>query len=277
MSRIISLLTDFGTADGYVGEMKGVLLSLAPDTLLVDVAHDVQAGDIAAGCYVLGRVWRSFPKGTVHLAVVDPGVGSARRALAAEAGGQYFVAPDNGLLSDVFAAVDPWGGGNQAGGAKAAHGAAAGSSGAAPLRAVSLAVPATASRTFHGRDVFAPAAARLAGGAPLLDLGAPLSDPVRLKPATLTVEGSDLVGEVIHVDRFGTLITNLPKDRVARAATVKVAGRGFQLGATFADVPPGEPVAFAGSGGTVEIAVRDGRADVVLGVSRGGGVRATAR
>jgi len=251
MSRIITLLTDFGTADGYVGEVKGILVSLAPGTLLVDVAHDIQAGDVVAGCYVLGRVWRSFPKGTVHLAVVDPGVGSARRALAAEVGGQYFVAPDNGLLSDVLAAATP--------------------------RCVSLAVPSAASRTFHGRDVFAPAAARLAGGAPLLDLGAPLSDPVRLPPPVLTVEGSDLVGEVIHVDRFGTLITNLSRERVARAATVKIAGRGFPLGATFADVPPGEPVAFVGSGGTVEIAVREGRADVVLGVARGGGVRATAR
>ncbi len=250
MSRIITLLTDFGTADGYVGEVKGILLSLAPGTLLVDVAHDLPAGDVVAGCYVLGRVWRTFPKGTVHLAVVDPGVGSARRALAAEVGGQYFVAPDNGLLSDVFAA--------------------------APARTVSLAVPSGASRTFHGRDVFAPAAARLAGGTPLVDLGARCSDPVRLTPAVLKVEGSDLVGEVIHVDRFGTLITNLPKDRVARAATVKIAGRGFQLGATFADVPPAEPVAFIGSGGTVEIAVRDGRADVVLGESRGTEVRATA-
>ena len=251
MSRIITLLTDFGTADGYVGEVKGTLLSLAPGTTLVDVAHDLPAGDVVAGCFVLGRMWRTFPEGTVHLAVVDPGVGSARRALAAEAGGQFFVAPDNGLLSDVLAA--------------------------APGRVVSLAVPAGASRTFHGRDVFAPAAARLAGGASLRDLGTPLADPVRLEPAALVVEGSDLVGEVIHVDRFGTLITNLPGDRVAAAATVKAAGRGFPLGATFADVPPAEPVAFVGSGGTVEIAVRDGRADVVLGLSRGTEVRATAR
>jgi len=251
MSRIITLLTDFGTADGYVGEVKGTLLTLAPGALLVDVAHDLPAGDVAAGCHVLGRVWRTFPEGTVHLAVVDPGVGSARRALAVEAGGHLFVAPDNGLLSDVLAAT--------------------------PARVVSLTVPAGASRTFHGRDVFAPVAARLAGGAPLQDLGTPLSDPLRLEPAMLTVEGSDVVGAVIHVDRFGTLITNIPNDRVAPAATVKVAGRGFPLGATFADVPPAEPVAFVGSGGTVEIAVRDGRADVVLGVSRGTEVRATAR
>jgi hypothetical protein len=251
MSRIITLLTDFGTADGYVGEMKGKLSSLAPGAMLMDIAHDVPAGDVAAGCYALGRVWRTFPAGTVHLAVVDPGVGSARRALAAEAGGQFFVAPDNGLLSDVFAA--------------------------AAAVTVHLPVPQGASRTFHGRDVFAPVAARLAGGARLAELGEAIADPVRLKPPVLEVEGSDLVGEVIHVDRFGTLISNLPLERVARAATVKLGGRGFQLGATFADVPPGEPVAFIGSGGTVEIAVRDGRADVVLGFSRGTEIRATAR
>jgi S-adenosylmethionine hydrolase len=251
MSRIITLLTDFGTADGYVGEMKGRLSSLAPGATLMDIAHDVPAGDVAAGCHALGRVWRTFPAGTVHLAVVDPGVGSARRALAVEAGGQFFVAPDNGLLSDVFAA--------------------------AAAVTVHLPIPQGASRTFHGRDVFAPVAARLATGASLAELGEAITDPVRLKPPVLEVEGTDLVGEVLHVDRFGTLITNLPLERVARAATVKLGGRGFQLGATFADVPPGEPVAFIGSGGTVEIAVRDGRADVVLGLSRGTEVRATAR
>jgi len=251
MSRIITLLTDFGTADGYVGEVKGRLSSLAPGVTLLDIAHDVPAGDIGAGCHALGRVWRTFPAGTVHLAVVDPGVGSARRALAAEADGQFFVAPDNGLLSDVFAG--------------------------ATARMVHLPIPVGASRTFQGRDVFAPVAARLATGAALAELGAAITDPVRLKPPVLMVEGSDLVGEVIHVDRFGTLITNLPLEQVARAATVKLGGRGFQLGATFADVPPGEPVAFVGSGGTVEIAVRDGRADVVLGLSRGTEVRATAR
>ncbi len=249
MSRMITLLTDFGTADGYVGEMKGTLLSLAPGATLVDVAHDIAAGDVAAGSYVLGRVWRSYPQGTVHLAVVDPGVGSQRRALAAEAGGHFFVAPDNGLLSAVFSA--------------------------AKVRAVSLAVPAGASRTFHGRDVFAPAAARLVGGADLEGLGSAVADPVRLPAPLLTVEAGDLVGEVIHVDRFGTLVTNLPREHVAKEGRVRVAGHDLPLKATFADVPQGEPVAFVGSGGTVEIAVRDGRADVVMGVSRGTEVKAT--
>ena len=251
MSRIVTLLTDFGTGDGYVGEVKGALLTLAPGATLVDIAHDVPAGDVAAACYVLGRVWRRFPALTVHLAVVDPGVGSARRAVAAEAGGHFFVAPDNGLLTSVLAAE--------------------------AARVVQLPIPAEASRTFHGRDVFAPAAARLAGGAALRDLGAAVSDPVRLPAPLLKVEAGDLVGEVIHVDRFGTLVTNLPREHVAPDGRVRVAGRDLPLKATFADVRQREPVAFVGSGGTLEIAVRDGRADVVLGLSRGTEIRATAR
>jgi len=138
-------------------------------------------------------------------------------------------------------------------------------------------VPAGASRTFHGRDVFAPAAARLAAGAALHDLGPSLSDPVRLPAPLLRVEGGDLLGEVIHVDRFGTLVTNLPREHVAAGGRVRAASHDLPLKATFADVPPGEPVAFVGSGGTLEIAVRDGRADVVLGLSRGVEIRATAR
>jgi S-adenosylmethionine hydrolase len=251
MSRLVTLLTDYGTADGYAGEVKGKLLSLAPEAAVVDIAHDVPPGDIAAGCYVLGRVWRSFPRGTVHLAVVDPGVGTERRALAAEAGGHCFVAPDNGLLSDVFAA--------------------------AGARVVTLPAPAGTSRTFHGRDVFAPAAARLVRGAALAELGSEISDPVRLAPHRLATEGADLVGEVVHVDRFGTLVTNLPAEQVSPAASVRVGGYDLSLRRTFADVPPGHPVAFIGSGGTVEVAVRDGVAAAVLGVSRGAEVRATAR
>ena len=251
MSRIVTLLTDFGTADGYVGEVKGALLSRAPGIMVVDIAHDIPAGDVAAGRYVLGRVWRTFPRGTVHLAVVDPGVGSARRALAAEVGGHLFAAPDNGLLSDVFAAATP--------------------------RCVTLAVPTAASRTFHGRDIFAPAAARLASGAPLLDLGAAFNDPVRLPGPLLKVEGDELVGEVIHVDRFGTLVTNLPREHVAPGGRVRFGEHELALQATFADVAPGEQVAFIGSGGTIEIAVRDGRADAVMRLSRGTEVRASAR
>ncbi len=247
VSRIVTLLTDFGTTDSYVGELKGMLLSLAPEAVLVDVSHDIAPGDVAAASFVLGRAWRTFPAGTVHLAVVDPGVGTRRRALAADIAGHRFVAPDNGLLSDVFAA---------------AH-----------ADIVSLPVPDTASPTFHGRDVFAPAAARLARGAALAELGAPVSDLVHLPPKRLRTEGADVIGQVVHVDRFGTLVTNLPASAVLPGAAVRLGRHTVVVRATFGDVPPGDAVAFVGSGGTLEVAVRDGRAEAVLDVGRGAEVR----
>jgi S-adenosylmethionine hydrolase len=248
---IITLLTDFGTADGYVAEVKGALLRRVPEAVLVDVAHDLAPGDVVAAAYVLGRTWRAFPDGTVHLAVVDPGVGTPRRALAGEAGGHRFVAPDNGLLTPVLEGR------------------------AADLVAVE--VPAGASATFHGRDVFAPAAARLAIDEPLAALGPTVVDPVLLPHALLERRGGDLLGTVVHVDRFGTLITNLPGARLAAVALVRLGAYDLELRKTFADVAHGDPVAYVGSGGTVEIAVRDARADAALGLMRGAEVRATAR
>lgn len=248
---IVTLLTDFGAADGYVAEMKGAVLRLAPGATLVDVTHEIPLGDVAAAAYVLGRTWRAFPEGTVHLVVVDPGVGTARRAIAAEAGGHRFVGPDNGVLSRVL----------EAGG----------------VRVVALRVGATASPTFHGRDVFAPAAAWLLAGEPVTSFGTEVKDPVLLPPPRLERCGDELIGEVVHVDRFGTLVTSVPGSDVSVGATVRVAGHDVPLGRTFADVAPGALVAFVGSGGTVEVAVRDGRAEEVLGVERGAEVRMSAR
>jgi S-adenosylmethionine hydrolase len=248
---IITLLTDFGTTDGYVGELKGALLRQVPAAMLVDVAHDLAPGDVATAAFVLGRTWQAFPAGTVHLAVVDPGVGTARRALAGAVAGHRFVAPDNGLLTSVL------------------EGRA--------CELVAVEVPAGASPTFHGRDVFAPAAARLAGGQPLGTLGPAVVGPVLLPSVPLEHRGGDLLGAVIHVDRFGTLITNLPGARLARDALVRIGVFDLELRRTFADVGPGDPVAFVGSGGMVEIAVRDARADAALGLTRGAQVRATAR
>jgi len=248
--RAITLLTDFGTADGYIAEVKGTLLSRAPDVMLVDLTHDVPPGDIAEAAYCIGRAWRRFPPGTVHLCVVDPGVGTERRALAITAAGQFFVGPDNGLFTDIVSAKQS--------------------------AAVSLPMISGAAPTFHGRDVFAPAAAALAGGAELSSLGPPATDLVKLPQTRPQRRGEFLVGEVIHVDRFGTLVSNLPSAKIAPGATVRLGVYDLPLRTTFADVPPGDPVAFAGSGGTIEIAVRNGRADVVLGAGRGVEVRATA-
>lgn len=247
MSSLITLLTDFGTADSYVGEVKGVILTAVPDATLVDVTHQVPPGDVRAGQYLFSRTWRRFPAGTVHLVVVDPGVGTSRRALAAEAAGHLFVAPDNGLLTSL------------------------------PPDAtfVSLPVPPSAAATFQARDVFAPAAARLAMGVSLDDLGDRVTDARRAPLPEPRVDGVALLGEVVYVDRFGTLVTNIPAEDVD--AGVRIVVEGNDVGAlrrTFGDAEPGQLVAFAGSGGAVEVAVRGGSAARLLGVGVGAEVRA---
>lgn len=240
----VTLLTDFGTADGYVGEMKGVLLANAPDAQLVDVAHDLPPHDVEAARLAVARYWRRFPPGTVHLVVVDPGVGSERRAIAVASHDRLLVGPDNGVLSPALLLPG--------------------------ARAVSLAVPAGASATFHGRDVFAPAAARLAAGEPLDALGDPCDAPlVRRTPEAHRRPDGAIQGEVISVDRFGNLVTNL----IARgAARVELRGHALPLLRTYADAPPDTLLALVGSSGLVEIALRDGSAAARLGVARGEGV-----
>jgi S-adenosylmethionine hydrolase len=243
---IITLLTDFGLADSYVAEVKGVLLSRAPSAVLVDITHHVPPGDVRAGQYLLARAWHRFPAGTVHLAVVDPGVGTARRALAAEAAGHRFVAPDNGLLSFLQRP-----------------------------RFVGLPVPVDAAPTFHGRDVFAPAAAALASGRRLEDLGSPITDPYISPLPSPRHDGTALMGEVVYLDHFGTLVSNISGGDVEPGVRIRVAGTDVgALRRTFGDVERGALVAFVGSGGTVEVAVRDGSAARLLGVGVGAEVRA---
>ncbi len=247
MATLITLLTDFGSADSYVGELKGVLLSQVHGVVLADITHQVPPGDVRAAQYVLSRVWRRFPQGTVHLAVVDPGVGTERRALAAQTGGHFFVAPDNGLLSFLPAG--------------------------APF--ASLPIPPGAAPTFHARDVFAPAAGQLALGASLSHLGHPVSDVYRAPLPAPRHDGAAVVGEVIYVDRFGTLISNIAGEAVEPGVRIKVGSVEIgTLSRTFGDVPRGVLLAFVGSGGTVEIAVRDGSAARLLGVGVGAEVRA---
>jgi S-adenosyl-L-methionine hydrolase (adenosine-forming) len=244
---IITLLTDFGTTDSYVAEVKGVLLSRAPATTLVDITHDVPPGNVRAGQYLLSRAWPRFPAGTVHLVVVDPGVGTDRRALAAQAGGHRFVGPDNGLFTSL----------------------------PDDARFVALPILRDASPTFHARDVFAPAAARLAAGARLDELGTPVSDLVRAIVSSPRVSETAVLGEVVYVDRFGTLISNIPRDLIRPGAAIRVADTSVgPLRRTFGDVATGKMVAFFGSGGMVEIAVRDGSAAAILKVGVGAVVSA---
>lgn len=241
MRPIITLLTDFGTADGYVAELKGVLLSNAPDASIVDLSHDVPPQDVETARLAVARYWRRFPAGTVHVIVVDPGVGSDRAALAVSSDDRFLVGPDNGVLSPSLLA--------------------------AGSRAVSLPVPANASSTFHGRDVFAPAAASLALGTPIDDLGPPSLDPmIRRTPEARRGEDGSVIGEVIAIDRFGNAISNLVAPRGGR---IEVGGRTMQIMRTYADAPVGDLIAVIGSSGFVEVAQRDGNAARALEIMRG--------
>jgi len=239
---LVTLMTDFGTRDGYVAEMKGVLLDRAPGVALVDITHDIPPHDVDAARLALERYWQRFPGGTVHVVVVDPGVGTARRALAVASAGRYLVGPDNGALSPALALDD--------------------------ATAVALLVANDASPTFHGRDVFAPAAAALATGCPLASLGEPCLDPVVVNvPEPVAGSGGRFEGEVVTVDHFGNAVTNLSAPD--GDAIVEFAGHRLPLRRTYADVERGEVVALVGSSGRVEIAVREGSAAAALGIARG--------
>lgn len=243
-TRIVTLLTDFGTRDGYVAALKGVIWSLAPGVRVVDAAHEVPPQDIRSGAWVLRQYAHLYPPGTIHLAVVDPGVGTARRALAVEADGFTFLAPDNGLLWWALQA-------------------------SREIRVGALRAdvhrPGLPSPTFHGRDIFAHAAGLLASGAPWSVLAEPCEPAVRAVWSMPRREGPRLTGEVIHVDRFGNLVTNITtvhlEQSVARALEFATGGlRVKGLSSTYGDVAAGQPVAYLGSDGHLEIAINQGSA-----------------
>ncbi len=248
---IITLITDFGLADGYVGIMKGVILRIAPEARLVDLSHEVPAQDIRHAREVLARAIPYFPDGTVHLAVVDPGVGSARRVLIVAARGSFFVGPDNGLFSDPLA--DP--------GARIY---------AADRPEFWLPEP---SHTFHGRDIFAPLAAHLARGRQPEELGTFAGAPVRLPQESAPRRRPDgsLGGQVVYVDRFGNLITDIPGSCLAgRGWTCLIAGQTIAgLSDTYSEAERGALLALVSSAGTLEIAVREGSAATRLGAGAG--------
>jgi hypothetical protein len=255
---IVTFTTDFGVGDGYAGAMKGVVLSLAPTAQLVDITHGVPPMDVAAGAAALAQAAPLFPPGTIHVAVVDPGVGGERADLLIEAGGSLFIGPDNGVLSLA----------------------------ARPPRRVyriesSMFRRDPVSPTFHGRDVFAPTAGRLAAGARAADAGPAIDSIVELSAPPLHKQGGVVEGQVIHVDSFGNLITSLPAELFAGPTDVQVEVEGSEgrfrpvFGRTFSDVTSGGLIAYIGSGGQLEIARRDGSAAARLGGGRGTAVRVT--
>ncbi len=246
----VTLLTDFGTKDCFVGVMKGVLASIAPGTTVIDLCHEVPPqGIVEAGC-LLASAYAYFPPGTIHVAVVDPGVGTDRAVLAIEAKGFRFLVPDNGLIVPTLV------------GPEEADSIVRVENAACFLKPVS--------RTFHGRDIFAPAAAHLARGAPLASLGPAVREFDRgsfpaVMRAALPDGGELLAGEVVHVDRFGNLITNIRGVERERVSSLACAGREVAgLQGTFADVSEGALLAFIGSSGFLEVAVRGGSAAAQL-------------
>lgn len=250
---VVALLTDFGMRDHYVGTMKGVVLSVCPHATLVDITHHIPAHDVLAGALELAAAYRYFPPGTVFLAVVDPGVGTERRAIAAAVGGYHFVGPDNGLLS--LAVADATVGG---------------AASIVELRERKYARP-TISHTFEGRDRFAPAAGWLAQGVELHALGPPVLDATNLTLPVATTAADVIEGQVMRIDRFGNLITNIDARMLpgADAVRVTIASREIAgISRTYADVRDGELCALLGSTGHLEIAVRGGSAAHALSARR---------
>jgi len=250
---IVTLLSDFGTDDAYVGIMKGVILSIAPAARLVDLTHAVPPQDVVAGALLLRSAVDYFPIGTVHLAVVDPGVGSTRKPVAVVTNRGLLVGPDNGLLYPAASAM--------------------GLREARRLEREELFLQPV-SRTFHGRDVFAPAAAHLAAGTRAESLGPILAElqPLALSPPL--VRDGMISGEVIHVDHFGNLITSVPATLLTQVGpaplVVHPESRGdLPLLGSYSDVDEGAPLALVGSWGQIEIAVRNGHAARELGIGVG--------
>ena len=254
---VIAFLTDFGTRDHYAGTMKGVALGICPEATLVDITHDLPPHDVLTGALELAACYRYFPAGTIFLVVVDPGVGSTRRGLAVETGEYRFVAPDNGVLTAVLDEV-------------------------APKRIVELTerryARATVSRTFEGRDRFAPAAAWLARGIGLPALGRSAGAVQRLDLPKPTVSDDHVAGEVVRVDRFGNLITNIDRkmfDKVAAGderGSLEVQVGSHQVGkvvSTYADAASGELCALIGSSEHLEIAANGSSAAASLQLGRG--------
>jgi hypothetical protein len=248
MPALITLTTDFGTRDSYTAQVKGVLLRHGPpDLRIVDLAHEIGVHDVREGAFFLRSALPAFPPGTIHVAVIDPGVGSARRPIVAEVAGQVLIGPDNGLFGFV---LEP----------------------GSRVHAIDVDRGGLPASTFHARDVFAPAAARLARGAPISALGGPVDDPVLLSWPVPRVLGSVVRGQIMHVDRFGNLISNIERTHVEDVARARVVLQGrvtLAIADHYAQVGQGALLALFGSDGLLEVAARDASAAVVAGAGIG--------
>ncbi len=249
---IVTLTTDFGTREGYVGAMKGIMLRINPNLTLIDITHEVQVFDVMAAAFVMQQSLQYFQSGTVHLIVVDPGVGSARRAIALKHNDHYFVGPDNGLFALLLETETP-----------------------DQMVELKVSKNQSISSTFHGRDLFAPAAARLASGIPLEDLGSPASHLEPLHWALPIDDNEGIQGWVVYVDHFGNCITNISrtlfeKRSIGREVTGYV-GSGIirKVHQTYSNVSVGETLMLFGSTNLLEVAVNQGSAANLLHIQRG--------
>lgn len=251
MAQRITLLTDFGTRDGYVAAMKAVISSICPNAIIDDASHEVAPGDVVQAALALRRYWKLYPPGSVHVAVVDPGVGTERRAVAASADDRMLIGPDNGVLGLALGA-------------------------ATRFNVVALTNRQyqrdAQSATFHGRDVFAPVAAYLACGVALQELGVAITDPVQLELPAPEIRESSVRGQVVYVDHFGNLITNIPAALLGTDPCVALNGRNVAVRDSYGHAGAGELLALVNSDGLLEIAVRDGSAAAELLAARGAAV-----
>ncbi|MEX0723051.1 MAG: SAM-dependent chlorinase/fluorinase [Gracilimonas sp.] len=253
MSQIITLTTDFGLQDHYVSAMKAVMLGIAPNVRFVDISHEIPPQDIMAGAWVVRNTAFLYPPNTVHLVVVDPGVGTSRHPVVLKVKDQYFVGPDNGIFSLFFNEYDYE---------------------AYKLNNITYWREGV-SKTFHGRDVFAPVAAHLSNGVELKELGEPIEELVTYHWAVPIADKDGLQGWVVHIDRFGNLVTNISEELIEdhlKKKNVKIYVGNTMLNkivSTFGDVEEGEPAAFIGSSGMLEIGINKGNAGRMLSVDKG--------
>ena len=251
MKAVITLLTDFGTADYFVGAVKGAILSVNPKAVIVDLTHEIPPQDIAAGAFTLLAAYKTFPAGTIHVGVVDPGVGSTRRPVVVSANKQFFVGPDNGLFTYIY---------DREPSHKVFH-----------VTAEKYFRPDPSS-TFHGRDIFAPVAAALSNGLNPRKLGPKINDAVRLRVSLEPerLNNGDVRARIIHIDRFGNCVTNITRDLVKPNATLLVNRKTIRTFRNFYGEDSGDsPFAIWGSAGFLEISVNGASAAKTLGVNTG--------
>lgn len=258
LSPIITLTTDFGTSDTYVGVMKGVILGINPNAQIVDITHAIPPQDVHEAAFLIHSAHRYFPEGTIHTVVVDPGVGSDRRAIVCQTDSAFFVCPDNGVLSYFVLGAETE---------------------CRAYRSVAIENPAyllpQVSNTFHGRDIFAPVAAHLSLGVPLASIGTPIQDLVYMPMPMPHISGDILTGQIVKVDSFGNVITNISESVLsaflgAAAYEIRAGSTALKrLNRAYAESEVGAPLAIIGSFGLLEIAVNGGSAEARLRLKQG--------